>query len=211
MRRESWALLAAITLSLLIVASVGYEATMTKSVSQSSSLGNETTKSPTSTVSTSSQTGIFAATESNPTNGLQLIVTVEPTDVAPGQNVTISVSVFNSLVTTNNFTFAPGESPDSLTTVSLYYGRFTQSNISVAGPYVRFFQKPTGCPCAIVENPNEYTFPPHQGMNQTIIVGGYWTESDGNSKFNLFQAATYTVEAYDIWGQITLGYFTVSD
>jgi hypothetical protein len=209
--RSKIAAFAAIALSIVIVASVGYEATMTKSVSQTSSVDNETTKSPASTASTSSQTyGTFAATESNPTNGLQLIVTVEPTDVVPGQNVTINVSVYTNLARTNNFTFAPGEA-DSLTTLSLYYGRFTRSNISVAGPYVRFFQRPTGCPCNIEDNPSEYAFAPHQGMSQTIIVGGYWLGSDGNPSFNLFLAGTYTFEAYDIWGQITPGYFTVSD
>src|SRR5579863_6880267 len=210
--RGDIAVFTALAVSLLIVASVGYEATVTKSVSQTSSAGSEITVSSASTVSTSSQTrGTFAATESNPTNGVQLIVTVEPTDVVPGQNVTISVSVYNSLATTNNFNFSPGEAPNSLTTLSLYYGRFAQSNISVAGPYARFFQEPSGCPCAIEPNPSEYFFAPHQGMNQTIVVGGYWMESSGNPSFNLLQAGTYTFEAYDIWGQITLGYFTVNN
>jgi len=36
-------------------------------------------------------------------------------------------------------------------------------------------------------------------------------QSSGNSSFNLLQAGTYTFEAYDLWGQITLGYFTVNN
>lgn len=161
---------------------------------------------------------------------LQVIATSLTPVVSQGQNVTISVEVFNpleyGLEATGDLMLISCSSLSPVDAVA-YLGYYTPENISEASPVS--FGEPTGGLTCILMGTNvvNYTFYPHSDMALSSLENGSTTEVRelftflgyyvwvtsppiAYQELQPFPVGTYTVLASDVWGHVALCYFTVA-
>jgi len=147
-------------------------------------------------------------TNTTSARGLQLVLSIEPSDVVMGGNVTVQVSVLNLLSTPQNFSMS---STDRLAYVDLYEGHITDSNITLTQNILTTDNPANPCACPVPYQ-TYILLGPHQASNQTFDWGGTWTRSGDQYVFNPFQKGVYTIEAFVPWVSLyVLGYFVVAD
>jgi len=164
-----------------------------------------------STISASS--GV--ATDASGAEVIQLAASVEPGTATPGRNITVVATVSDALSTSvqlesqalTNPAYGPCEQ-SFITYVDVYYGHYASSNLSGAKPLLLY--DPSGLYACPTAGFYRYTFTPGQPVNETSVVGGYWTGSGQSYAFQPFQQGDYTVVVSDAWGQRVYGYFAVA-
>lgn len=173
----------------------------------------------------------FSITTDFNSSVLQVIATPLTPVVSQGQNVTISVEVFNpleyGLKATGHLlsTSCSGLSPVG---AGVYFGYYTPENISEASPLSQVGWSFGGLCLSTGTNVANYTFYPHSDMalssldnntttaevQELFTMSGYyaWVRSPpiAYQEFQTFPPGTYTVLASDIWGHQALCYFQVT-
>ncbi len=187
---------------------------------------------PITTQSTTTQPSTTAApttTTVQSTNGLQLQVSVNSTNITPGEPLQINISEYNTLSTTNDVIAATnwGVTGLALSTcqnineqpfgIAVYQGNYTSLNISQATPLTLFAAVP--CPL-VIRLITEYDFLPHS-INAAIMPGGDITSPTLMSatvtvngtytrlQLNPLIPGVYTIVAGDEWGALEFLYFNV--
>lgn len=206
----------------------------TTSTTTTSSL--TTTTSSTSSTSSTTQASSTSTSEPNPSENLQLTLSLNTTTVAAGQPFQVTVTEYNTLPTTNNVSVAAswavsglelggcGSTPrpyqDPLG-VAVFSGHYTAGNIS-QGKAIAIFPA-MSCP-AYVRNETGYLFQPQSDLAQVLpnsvsaspgaisgsvtISRGYADESP-SSAGTPFSPGVYTVVGGDEWGDLAFLYVTV--
>ena len=168
--------------------------------------------------------------QSNVTNGLQLTATIKSAVPEPGNNISVTAQVYDTLSTpivvnaTSMDNPADGPCQQGLATgVEVYQGSYTSANLSSAKQLLLYN------PALIYTCPEVFTFQytfsansdgatvqPSDGLksttgpvNETSVLQGYWTGSGQNYTFHTFSQGTYTVVVFDAWNQSAIGYFQV--
>jgi len=179
------------------------------SLTTSTSSQTETSGFIQSTLASATSVESFSTNTSNATRGLELVLTIEPSHVATGGNVTVHVSLVNLLTTPQNFSLFTS---DRLAYVDLHKGYITNSNASLLNQSILTVYDPLAgtCPCPR-DFQTYFLLGPHQSSNQTFNWGGTWTRSGDQYVFNQFQKGVYTVEAWNPSAFFVLGYFVVAD
>ena len=166
--------------------------------------------------------------------GLEIMLTLNTTQLVSGHRINATAEVFNELRTVNNVTLAsiwplpalehPSRSGGcpSYVTVEFFQGYYTRLNLSSsAQAQVNFW---TGPPPGCVEY--DQTFLPFQPQSDKfaiygaspptfeplfypVWVTGYYASTNSTST-TPFPLGVYTVVAADEWGQVAIQYFTVT-
>jgi len=181
---------------------------------------------------TTTVTGTVRSTNTVPS--LELFGSVSPPAMASGQNVSLTLGIYNPLPTTvsvNVSSFADPSvfpcgvsgSPDAW---DFFSGHVTFSNLSSATPLL-LYNASIVFPCTAPFN-STFTFQPGsdvaivqllQVANSTMTLNwshtynysGYWVpSSNGNHKLQAFPPGQYTALVFDVWGQQQLEYFEVT-
>jgi len=161
-------------------------------------------------------------------NGLQLQLSLNATEITPGQSIGINVSVLNTLPSTNNvsasalspFDVRIGSCPnqDYPFGVAVFQGRYFAGNVSQGTPLQIFPDAP--CPM-FIRFISGYVFQPNSNaavilpggngssttMSTNVTVGGTYT---GYSRSTALAPGLYTVAAADEWGVAVFLYVQVS-
>jgi hypothetical protein len=207
---------------------VGTTTTLTStSTATLTSVGTVTT----TTVTSDSQQSDRSAIYSNVTDGLQLTAMIDRSAVLQGQNLTVTAQVYNTLpiglvmnaTSMDNPAYGPCQQ-DFATGIDVYEGHYTSVNLSKATELLLYNPSLTyACPRPFTF---QYSFPPNSDVatihtygggagnttgpvNETSQASGYWTGSGQSYNFTAFPQGTYTVVAFDAWGQNAIGYFQV--
>ncbi|MDA4113000.1 MAG: hypothetical protein OK474_03040 [Thaumarchaeota archaeon] len=218
----------------IVVAGVLISASMFVAVSGAT---RTTTRTVTTTTTTMDQEDPPPSTSSS-AHGLALLLSINASQLTPGQALDVSLSLTNILSTTNNLT-ADGGAWASLPEVSLgpcgnlnhgfgylvAQGFYTASNASSATPLALYAPGIYNCPA--VFKFSYYLFQPYSylaalcgsGEGSCIqfpasysgAVRGSWG-ADGSSPgtFASFRPGVYTVLAVAEWGQVDALHFTVT-
>ena len=150
--------------------------------------------------------------------GLQLVMALEPANLAQGQNLTISAWVYNPTSTTITETSAGIDNPtqdpcvwEFGPAVVIYKGAYTFGDISGASPLLQY--NATVVLACIAPIRNTYTFQPYDAnsSHEEITIGGYYVRNgSGPYRFQPFPAGAYTVVVFDSWGHQALAQFSVA-
>ena len=185
--------------------------------------------------SSTETTSIFTSNATSTVGlGLDLMLTLNTTQLVSGHRINATAEVFNELTTVNNVTLAsiwplpaleqPSRSGGCpfYVTVEFFQGHYTRGNLSSsAQSQVNFW---TGPPPGCVEY--DQSFLPFQPQSDNIqIIGtgsftiepisypvwvsGYYPSTNSNST-TPFPPGVYTVVAGDEWGQVAIQYLTVA-
>ena len=129
-------------------------------------------------------------------NGLQLSADIEPVDIAAGQNFTVLGVLKNTL--SSNVTVAMGEltnqysSPCGSNAIIVSIYQDTNGSSYLPQPVPLYLYDPGGifsCPAMFS---SQYTFGPHQSVNSTTVISGYWAQSSQHQyEFRPLQAGRY--------------------
>lgn len=191
------------------------------------------------TSSTSPSYGQYVTQNSTGATGLEVISYLSQPNVTAGQNITISVQVFNtryflnSVATSNVFPklsnptdFAMGFAPANSYGVAVAAGNFTAKTLSdasslnllkpavYAGQEVPHVSQYQFLPRST--NANEYSgysflsYQQSADLTGSLSIHGYWTGSLNDPVFHDFKPGIYTVVAADEWGQFSLIHFVVT-
>ena len=187
------------------------------------------TVSPSTTITTIPTATALTTTSAQSENGLQLQVSVNATNLNPGEPLQISVSEYNTLSTTSDVAAATNWGVTGLALsacpstneqpfgVAVLQGNYTSQNISQGTPLNLFAAVP--CPL-VIRLITEYDFLPH-GINAAIMPGGDVTSPTPMSanvtvngtytqlQLNPLVPGAYTVVAGDEWGTLEFLYVSV--
>lgn len=174
----------------------------------------------------------------NYTTGLALSTRISSDNISSGGNITVSVSVLNTLIMWNDLppandfpklgsSYVFSMSPCS----SIHYGfavlegNYSETNFNKGVPMV--IDKPAIYSCPMIYHVGYYQFLPHSTQarlysspSETKYLGigdfsgsatfsGHWTGNYQNPVFHKFTPGMYTVISADSWGQVGLLHFTV--
>jgi hypothetical protein len=161
-------------------------------------------------------------------NGLQLRLSLNATQISPGQSIGIDMSVFNTLSSTNNvsastltpFNVQTGACPNQVYPfgVAVFQGRYFAGNVSQGTPLQIF--PPTPCPM-FIRYISGYVFQPNSNA-AVILPGGNGSSSPMSTNVTVGQTfggvaqsavlspGLYTVAAADEWGVAVFLYVQVS-
>jgi hypothetical protein len=212
----------ALLIGLLIVGSVAvYQGALMASPRGSSTF----TSSATTTYTVTSTVGI----------GVDLLLTLNTTQLVSGHTINATAEIFNELHIANNVTVAsiwplpalehPSRSGGCpfYVTVEFFQGYYTRLNVSSsAQAQVQFWNGPA--PSCVEYTQNLFSFQPQSdkvviGTGSTatlepllysVSVDGYYQSNNSNSSVS-FAPGIYTVVAADEWGQIAVQYLNVSE
>ena len=171
----------------------------------------------------------------NPSNDLELKMSLNATSIPKGGAVNISVAEYNTLTVVNNVTTSTnwpvtGLSDGPCGTLNepigfeVFGGYYTVSNISSAKSLELYSPGFYSCPM-ILSGISSYRFSPHNStaaiygscgsslcftneISSGVVVRGHWGSGIGSS-FNTLAPDVYTVVAGDEWGTLTFLYFIV--
>lgn len=188
--------------------------------------GRTTTSTTTSTVTSLGSSAIPS---------LEMIASVSPSVITAGQNVSITLGVYNALSTsltinvtayTNQY-LGPCFFDEFPITYYIYTGHLVFSNLTFGTALLLYNPSISGM-CIAAYNVS-LTLQPHSdkatvynfnfpnsptGMifvNGTFNCSGFWMRGPGSGhSFNTFTPGQYTVLVNDTWGQQELEYFTVN-
>jgi hypothetical protein len=189
---------------------------------------------PTTSTTTQPTTTTPSTTTVQSMNGLQLQVSVNATNLTPGESLQIGISEYNTLSTINDVTAATNWGVNGLALgacpnineqpfgVSVFQGNYTSQNISQATSLDIYAA--TSCP-QFIKLITEYDFlpdsifatpmptgylpppPPMAAMQAIVNVIGNYTQQ---TQLNPLVPGPYTVVAGDEWGALIFLHFTVS-
>ncbi|MDA4135758.1 MAG: hypothetical protein OK449_02000 [Thaumarchaeota archaeon] len=169
--------------------------------------------------------------------GLELLLSLNASQLSPGQEVDINMSLINTLSSPKNVTADQG-TPTGLPQVSLgpcgdlnepfgfliAQGFYTAANASSATPMALYSPGLYNCPAILdysyfVFQPDSYLmsscesggFCNQAPATSSSAYGGSWTSSGGSqSTFASFKQGVYTVISATEWGQVAVLHFTVA-
>ena len=174
----------------------------------------------------------------NYTTGLALTTRISSEKISQGANISISVSVMNTLLMWNDlppqsnypqfsspYVFSMNPCASTHYGIAVLNGNYSASNLDQASPLT--INKPAIYSCPLMYHVGYYQFLPHSthakmysspsettylgttDLSGSITLSGYWTGNLQDHVFNEFSPGTYTVVSADGWGQIGILHFTV--
>lgn len=178
------------------------------------------------------------ASSTNTSDGLELKLSLNATSVRSGDAVNISLAEYNTLAVVNNVTASSdwpilGLTDGACGTLNnpigfeVFYGYYTDSNISSATPLELYPPGLRSCPM-ILSGIDSYVFQPGSSeadvygscspglcfakeISSGGVVRGYWGSGFlTGSTYQALSLGVYSVAAGDEWGSLTILYFVVS-
>jgi len=172
----------------------------------------------------------------NTTIGLQLSLALNAVTFSPNETVSMNVSEYNTLNTTNyvargddwplvGMALGPCGTLNDPFGISVYPGYYDEGNLSLlANQSSLELYNPGVYACPVMFVVNGYSFRPLSndatlGINGTMsapmtaIVNatGSWSSRTVGATFHEFSPDVYTVVAGDEWGDVAIAHFTVTD
>jgi hypothetical protein len=208
--------------SYLVIAAAIVIAGVLVSASLFVALQNE--KTTVTVTCTGSAAGLDSASVTDCARGLTLGLSATPI-IAEGSNQTVTVSVSNDLSapSTVNYTSFPSL-PHGLSMSNLEIVTYVLPSIPACGysgsqaPALFMVLNASGYPMQLNDEPpsvssclssgplKSYTFTASETVTSEIAIGGYWTSNDTsepwvNATYHHFSPGSYTLLAFDPWGQ----------
>ena len=178
-----------------------------------------------------------SASPTNPSNGLELTLSLNATSIQKGDAVNVSLAEYNTLAAMNNVTTSTdwpvtGLSDGACGTLNkpmgfeVFSGYYTASNVSSTKSLELYSPGPRSCP-AILSEINAYGFHALSSIANTYgscnpqlcytreissgaVVRGDWESVFLiGSSFHVLAPGVYTVVAGDEWGTLAFLYFIV--
>jgi hypothetical protein len=215
----------------IVIAAVLISASLFIAIGQSAKTSTSTTTVTIRVNCTDHFSNGTASSVTDCVRGLTLGISDRPT-IAAGSNQTIHLLLSNELnarsINFTSFPTLPGLNPSDQN--ELDYLLPAQSECSFPPPgYAPMFMallNASGDPMQLSDAPpntlaclsspsTSYSFGPSQTVSEQFSVGGYWTSVDHsqpwiNATYSEFSPGSYTIVAFDAWGQLAELDFTVS-
>ncbi len=180
-----------------------------------------------------------SATTYNGTTGLDLSTQISSSQINQGENITITVTVMNTLFMWNDlppqYNFPHFDSPYVFSMspcasvhygVAILSGNYSASDFGKGTPLT--IQEPAVYECPALYHIGYYQFLPHSSqarlygssaetnyldtteLSGTLNISGFWTGTAQEPAFHAFAPGTYTIVSADEWGDVGILHFTVA-